>query len=400
MPERSGQSKRARLLLLAAALWGCGGKALQQGEASSKPDARPDAATDGGVEPADASDAGLSDASDASVPDANAADGATDAALPPLSDLPWKATPTPLCLGSGMQASAHSVWSDGKSVYVVAATPGASNGHLFSNDGRGWVQANAAFDASFLGITGFASGELIVSEQSASCGIEFITGGTQSCSAPLYAVDQVAVVDGSLAYAVNGGGVDPTQVIRYNGSYWSDAGISFDDGAATSVVNAAIWAAPGLLAVTSKSGALHLFKTAADGANAILLGGDAPAGVYTALWGSSVNDVWAGNQAGDLLHRTGTSWSVAARVEGCGGIKGIWGVGATVYFITDSAFGQWSNGVVRTVSQLPCGDLKFSAIWGNSASEIFVTLSNPDLDASGCGGSRAIWYNGSELGAL
>ena len=263
---------------------------------------------------------------------------------------------------------------------------------VYFNGGTGW--SNYYVDAKALGnsikIAGFTGGPL-VRYGSSPCGVEAFENGAFVCSAGMSQVSTLLTFNQRLAY-----GSYANQPIGYDGTRWTEwaKALSPSDDYILS-----LWASDNTVAIGTSNG--HVYKYLnADPSQPVLLPGLSPAR-NVALWGFGPDDLWVGNNNGQILHYDGLSWSAAwSATDKCQSILGMWGADNSLYFITESSIGKITNGDVAILANYACGGpIQVQAIWGNSVSEVFFAVTNASPD-SNCGRIEVLWYNGVELTAI
>jgi len=288
----------------------------------------------------------------------------------------------------------HSIWSDGKSVYFVGSNV-SSTGFVYSNNGTGWGEQ--AFPArDFRGVAGPAGYlQLFLQQNSTGCGVALLSQGAIICSAPTR-VDQIAVVSQALSFALAEGG----QVIRFSDNYWMRVGARLDTGAMPQVPHGSIWGTQKRLFVTTVSGSLYRFESPA-GANPVGQPENAPVMTYSALFGFSENDVWAGTTDGALVHFDGNRWDPTTIVPNCGGgVQALWGSNGILYAISDNVLVRVIQRKAEVLSREECDGPKWVSLWGDSPQEVYLVQNDTSLENGACGSTRLFWFNGTRIGPL
>jgi len=364
---------------------------------------------------------------------------------PPIDDLAeprWRDSGEPLCTGIQGSATSQSVWSDSRGVYVLVSgagvgeyqyeydesmlppgmsmpppglLPGLPFGtcvgegcpriEIYFNDGNGWDStflestATAPFGSSDVYITGFEDGPILMyGDQnifpflgsSDSCGLAFIENGTKTCE-PITNVDDVFVVNDRLAYAVYQG-----DLIHYTGSSWGPI-----PGALTDSDISLIWATENrLFAVMYGAGRIGVSH---DGVWEVLDTGTLEE--FSALWGFSESDLWAGTNGGGVFHCDGmTCNEISWEGDNCAydsEIRQMWGSDGVVYFYTSSTIARIFDSKVEVLASLPCAEdsevPRITSLWGNGPNEVFFTLVDESFPRRECGVVYVVWFDGNEF---
>jgi hypothetical protein len=204
------------------------------------------------------------------------------------------------------------------------------------------------------------------------------------------AVQDVFVVDDTLAYALMGG----TRLLRHDGTRWR-AHPSWLPYPAE-----ALWAdREHVIAVGSGGTVLSL-----EG-EAWVLQDPGRFVHFTAVWGRSADDLWLGTSAGALVHYDGTSWLDRAQLGGvtCGlrfPIEGIRGVGNDVFAYTSRELVRFGAGEPQSLGNWSCsaspGAPQIGGVWGQREDEVFVTV-HETVGQSQCGNAFIAHYDGERF---
>ena len=301
------------------------------------------------------------------------------------------------------------MWSDSRGVFLIAITNTSSQPvdpncafcpreAMYFNAGDGWEQMTTSGPAigGRTDLTGIDRGPLILYGEATTfpmaspCGLAMVEDGVRSCE-PILSVLDVSVVSDRLAYALLEG-----ELLRFNGSKWGPlpqlppAGIDLTS----------IWANDDVLFATDRF----------PGRIASLRGGNwtiedtQTTDTFSTVWGNASDDIWAGTHQGTVHRLRGSSWHEVPSPAGlCGdsSIYGMWGSGDTVYFHTRSALARWTGSDMELLLELPCGngdnDPRIMSIWGNSADEVFLAVSDPGAAARRCGTVFVLYFDGSRF---
>jgi hypothetical protein len=182
---------------------------------------------------------------------------------------------------------------------------------------------------------------------------------------------------------------------RWNGSSWTSYPSATLPLPATQDVNA-IWgsSASNVVAVGG-GGEIQRFNGTTW--NLEVNGG---VGLY-GLWGTGAGDIWAVGISGTVLHYNGTSWSVwATNIGATPNLAAVWGTATNnVYAVGGTAMWRYtassgSDWQVIDVSAANPGNQQLRAIWGASATDIWVSGTNGFLMR----GSGSSWTQQTSLG--
>ena len=388
-------SRRARIAVLAAVgLVGCGSTSngaapleagVSESDAGDKTDgaadagptgSRPDGATVGG-----------------GVVDAEAGPAPITSWDPPfaLGSPGWRSSTVPFCTNNSGGFLAYDIWSDSRGVFALAFAScnvlgnvacGNQGASLQFNDGTGWKAVYRSMTADELRLTGIDGGAAVLS--GGACGITLVdpTSGQATCASVLPNLSGAAFgVSATSAYVWDGANLD-----HFDGANWSPF--------ATLPFPISGFYADSHIAVAVGFGQAIALK--ADGASTFQALPNVPAGDYGSVWAFAANDIWAGNRAGQLVHYDGAAWQVfeSGSADTTGdGVSQLWGSAGQLFFRTGSEFGRWS-GTAAELLLTKNDRIVVSGIWGNSPTEVFVSLFDTNYMASSCEGLFALYYDG------
>lgn len=326
----------------------------------------------------------------------------------PVGKPGWRDSDELLCEHQQGQQDAFDVWADERGAFAVLSTAcnvlagvrcGKQGLSLQHNDGTGWKLLYALPPGEYmmgsngsLLLTGFESGPLLLSGY-----LEGVTGvwqvdasGEVSLSAQL-AVGRPFVVESDLAYAL---GQDA--LYRFTAGEWS----WFLDLPSPAQ---ALWADQELIVIVGSDQAVY---TSRNQAPFVALEG-APAGHYSAVWAFGAQDIWAGNQAGQLAHYDGQGWETVptgSEDASGSGIEQIWGSSdGQLFFRTRTEFGRWNGSGVELLLTPPQGSepsvprVTTSGLWGLSSKEVFLAIADRKYRDYQCGAQFMLWFDGEEL---
>lgn len=337
----------------------------------------------------------LSDTSDSMVPAQEADRPSIDASESDASDAGiWfvpvnEAGAQPFC-GPRGTLDGLSVWSDDRGVFVLTDQSPAAEVIESNNDG-GWQEVyRGKAQSQLMRLGGFANGPLVLYGL-AACGIRFVEAGASHCSAPISFSSGVNTVRSNLAYAVEG-----DSVLRYQGSLWMQLDVLQPAG---QVQAQSIWSDGNVLLIVSSPGGV--FVSTDGGAFTPQTG--LPSARVRSAWGFALDDLWVGDDSGNLVHSDGTRWGVSWTDTACGGrsIMGLWGVRGTVFFYTRSSVGYWDGSRVHLILDAGCGaTAEVTSLWGNSPNEVFFTIRDSAQADSSCGAAAVMLYDGTSVRRL
>jgi len=350
-------------------------------------------------------------------------DATWDLPVDNLGEPGWRDSTDPFCRDSGWYVMSWDVWSDTRGVFaiVVEMNPGPSTwptddpamapgrSYVAFNDGTGWserfVELTGFEDSMCTGdLTGIPGGTLLRRIQDGfMCGEGTMTDGGLTLENMV--AQALFVVDDTLAYAILSSGL----LLYYDGAGWGPYPPDpIPYGASI------LWADRSSIFVAGSSGVImseegegwriHDTGTIED---------------VSTLWGFGPDDVWAGTYSGSLLHLSGGIWQrvdwpdmgdssdpMSCRHRG-DSITGMWGSGGVLYFHTSNQIAMWDGAGFTVLGYWPgvdvdlpggghdCGGrIGVNAIWGNSADEVFLAVTDPGRTISDCGAEMLLWWDG------
>jgi len=321
----------------------------------------------------------------------------------PLGSSGWKSSTEPLCEPHQGSTQAFSVWADKRGVSAFFSTDcnelaeevchGTRGSALQFNDGSGWkwLYQGGTIVPQLSGLPGRAL--VLTGSLAGQSGIFLLEDGKLTLSHPLDDPSQSKVfgVGPELAYATVG-----SDVLQYRAGQWQLL-------QALPEPPLALWADEQTLAIV---GGNQTFLLKAGDKDELTQLADAPAGTYTAVWGFDADDLWAGNGVGQLVHYDGAAWQVietGSHDSTGSGITALWGDAGVVYFTTFTEFGRAdADGVELLYARDPQAsptEPYFSpqSLWGRSASEVFLTVSDERFEQYACGSAFIVWFDGKEF---
>jgi hypothetical protein len=311
--------------------------------------------------------------------------------IPDAAEPLWRETLTPLCIGSEPLAETASVWSESAAVFLMT---GASDGthSVHRNGGDGWTLwgtwSRSAPERRISGIPGIA---VLDFGGEARCGIHQLTpGGGETCFSASGWVFALHVVKEDLAYAAAEGHL----LTWFDGSYWKQWGdpVPLSHGE----FDHDVWASEQR---TTTAGRVLEFAGGSPTPPAPMSYelGQPP----TDVWGHGAT-TWVATATGELWRSNGADYQrvwVASENAVCDGIRGLWGAADGELFVyTKSSLWRINDNQIRALADFGCdGSVEITGVWGNSSSEVFVSLLNGDPD---CGAASIAWFDGESLRPL
>lgn len=304
---------------------------------------------------------------------------------------PWRMSSTPFCGTPGVELNEGALWSDSRGVYLLeASAPGRAR--LEFNAGDGWQTLLASHSSPNLAaLTGIWRGPLIEYGSSA-CAIAFIDGKQMTCSAASSQVSSVFMVDDQLGYAVYG-----DRLLRYDGTLWTQDGPKLEPANQGQAIARAVWASTDTVVIAANAGRIYLGT-----GPQMDLQADVPDGDYAAAWGFAPDDLWVGNDAGQLVHFDGEHWKVGATLPGdCGAIRSLWGSDGVLFYATNHSFGYLEHGRPKALADYGCDStITVKGMWGNSNREVFFATQDYQMLDAPCARIELSWFDGSALNPL
>jgi hypothetical protein len=328
------------------------------------------------------------------------ADAARDSGAPDGSSAKplWRDSYQPFVQPARIVAvTVSAVWSDDRGVFLLVRYDDEHPPVLWSNLGSGWKSTYTWPEGTTLtsggfgrvGLKGFTDGPLLA-YGFLPCSIHAVDDDGARCSGAANDVADVMPVRADLAYAVYS-----NRILRFDGSLWTQLGDPLPAVNGVDVSAAALWADSSVMAVGTREGPKQgVFLLEAEGKPVLQTG--LPAVDYTAAWGFGSADIWVGTKDGRLYHYDGAGWSLQASFsEKNWGILKLWGSDGKLFVLTATELAEWDG--TRMIT-LATSDWAYKDLWGNSASEVFVTLRTCGSDNS-CT-DQVQWFNGSVVGPM
>jgi hypothetical protein len=328
----------------------------------------------------------------------------------------YKNSEAPFCGVVDGRNVAQAIWSDERGVFVLLTQPpatldGTSDGgfmlpQLFLNDGNGWKSVYTFLEAysSASSLSGFLNGPLIVSTafDAIDCsvrlineqGLDYCTSGTPANVMSVFGVSE------SIAYAIG----NDEYVYRYDNSDpalgWKPYGETL--GERGSVFAESLWADSSTVVIGASGQQVFLYREGnpkPDILTGPLIGESAE------VWAFSETDIWRYSRE-QLAHYDGFEWEIVWTSDEsdlsneCFGQIGIWGSDGVLYFHNKHRFYRWNGTEVELLASWPCQGnfVAIYDIWGNSASEVFLNVTDHNIERKdSCGDKFILWFDGVTL---
>jgi hypothetical protein len=357
-----------------------------------------------------------------------------DPPFPSLGEPGYMDSDVPLCSGID-QVIAFGVYSDKRGVYAMVSGSGISHvgvtheddagvdigdmgpqvleqyltrTQIWQNDGEAWVLRTDEPDlGSTLELTGVPGGALFINDPTnfeilgpmgigsiKKCALGVVQEGELTCQ-DVDPVQDVTVVDKTLAYAIMGG----TRLLEFDGKTWH-GNTDLLPYPAT-----AVWGDHDDVIAVGKAGTVLWHSQ-----NMWTLEDPGTLESFTSVWGTSRTDVYAGTSSGAILHYDGMNWKQIGKLGGTScktqlPVTGIWGADGVVFFHTDAQFARWNGTKLESLGNWTCGTslngpLRITSIAGNSSTEVFLSIIDPSRSFSGqdmCGGQFVVRFDGKKF---
>jgi len=335
-------------------------------------------------------------------PDGSTESDVTDAIWSPdianLGATGWRSSTVPWCPDLAFPTFALDVWSNDDAVHILAVDNYNTGmtyedvNHIYRNDGSGWTTIyeepartvrDGDISSCFHQIRGAADGRLYLWQgPSDPCEISWFDDG--SIHRTDFTPTEIFVVSEDRVLAMSTVGL-----MRWDGAYWVRD--SLDGGPWHSHA----WADEESLFIATDEGIVREFT---DGEWR-----DHDTGTYytlPAIWGFSREDVWVSAGDGRLIHYNGETWT---RVDWPGpspdfiDIHHMWGAEGVLFLATAFQLTMHEDGDFTVLADWQDANLSIGAIWGNSPTELFVIVSEPDTYEGPCSLIRILRWDGSEF---
>lgn len=301
-------------------------------------------------------------------------------------EIGWKDSDEALCSGHQGFLASVSIWSDPRGVFALVKSAEIAD-TIVHNDGTGWRElfSSSSFPP-YVGLTGFSQGPLVIFGDF-TCGVQLLEDGAVTCSAGVTFVRGVFVVNEALAY-----GVYENRVIHYDGVNWTQLGQPLDT--AEEFTWRALWANEQTVVIVEQQ---NVFFYDPDAAGFYRPQG-IPAAQYRSVWGFAGDDIWIGTSGGELLHFDGSQWRVVAAVDRS--IRGLWGDSGELFLHTGNSFARLEGDRIQILTKWSddaVDNVYITRLWGNSATEVFLSILDTTAQSSSCGSAYVVWYDGRDF---
>ena len=322
----------------------------------------------------------------------------------------WRDSTEPYCRDDESFYMEMDLWSDHRGVFVVVGGMEPMpefGGTLIFNGGSGWselITADPMFpeEGSFMYIKGVPGGPVFLWGWMGTMTTYVLESGTTSTD--WVNVTDMHAVSGSLAYATTGEG---PRLLKWEDGSWGPF-----PGDPVPYATYKVWADETSIFCAGDTGVILSWED-----DSWTVHDTRTIESITSMWGFSSRDVWAGTDRGTLLHHDGVDWErvtwpdMGDGTDECRprgeGIMGMWGVGGVLFFHTARQLVMWDGAGFRVLGYWPgvyspsggggwyCrGQVIIRAIWGNSASELFLAVEESDVDEDLCE-EYIMWWDGS-----
>lgn len=392
------------IVLSAAALFACGNATSTQasGGTSGETGGAGPGAADGGARAASAGTADLGGNAGAAVTDTRPPQPEW---VPPfdLGTPGWRDSQTPNCVRQQGSRDALSIWADSRGVFSLAAVGcnalagvpcGAEGVSLFFNSGSGWESLyevpSGQGSSGSIQLGGFPGGALLLAGGILGhLGIYDFDAGELRNVWEFQSGGPVFGAGSQRAYALDG-----------DNALMSKGG-AFESTATLPSAARAIWADDEIIAVAGDNQTL-MTRPVSGGEFEAVPG--VPAGDYGTLWGFGASDLWLGNLPGQLVHYDGSSFKVVdlgtSPVDPS--VRALWGADGDLYFISTYEFGRIRKGSTEAEILISGGNaatprIHFHGLWGLSATEVFLAVSDEEYYQYRCGGMFTLMFDGAQF---
>jgi len=265
-------------------------------------------------------------------------------------------------MDSGVSQPLWGLWGAASDdVYAVG-----DEGVVVHYNGATWSQVDLGTDIQLNYVWGTGPSDIFVCGRE---GLMFHFDGTAWTSMPTGLDVSIVNVWGSGAndvFACSSYG----NVIHYDGTAWTDMTADLPLNPADAIYLYAIWGiGPNDVFVTGDLGIILHY----DGA--VWTQMDSGTGEFiNAIYGTGPDNIYAGADGGVMAHFDGLRWS-PINSGTTQAIYGLWTAGDDVFAVGPATIQHFSGGPTTEVIDLPHTTSNAAAIWGASASDLFVALS-------------------------
>jgi hypothetical protein len=325
----------------------------------------------------------------------------------PLGESGWRGSEEQFCVGFTGRNTDADLWADDRGLYVLRTVPCRdlevedcpySGEVLEFNDGTGWsVQLISSNRPANDLIGAFSTGAAILGWSPAEIAFleEGVASGVLSLAGPPVVNFQALGQD--VVYVAGPRG-DADASIRASELFIVTPTHVTPLGPVPGAISAS-WADE-QRAVFAGWDEFVLVYSVSQQTLTILQG--VPAGTYSAVWGFGDQELWLGNDAGQLLHIEDASQAGTWELIETGSreaVQQLWGADGTVFFRTEATFGRaTTEGAELLVDASDSADpLRVRSLWGNSPTEVFVAFDDPNFERYACGSMFISWFDGSQF---
>jgi hypothetical protein len=309
---------------------------------------------------------------------------------PPVAD----SSNAVVCAGIAGDLQGLDIWSDARGPFLLASAADSGIAVLSRRAGS-WIDIyrhDPAVRHAATSLVGFPDGDLVLGGDFSCGGALVLSGGQAHCTAGFVPAD-IFVVSNRLAYALAA-----DRVLVYDGSLWTQFLEPLESGGVR-LAPWRVWADDTEVAAAMQTGEILVSENGEPFAMRGRVPVDDEPGTFLGpvIWGFGGDDLWVGLRNGTLYSYDGANWSERAKVDDAcgGGIRGIWGKDGLIYLHTEHEFIRW-DGKLEVLGDFPC-TATIRAIWGSSASEVFLAVANSTASNSACGEAEVFEWTGTDL---
>jgi hypothetical protein len=308
------------------------------------------------------------------------------------------ARPEATQLGTGVfdQTALTQLWAnDGRRWRLVLHEINASAMYSLRGAPSAWI---ALHDRGYPPETAQFTGPVAIT----NCTLGLLKGRNFECQ-ELDPVQDMAVVAPNLAHVLSG----DRRILSFDGERWH--GVT----PLTPFPASRLWADDSSILAVGRAGSVMWFEDNTWRSEDL-----GTVDHFTAVFGNSRNDIWAGTRQGSVYHYDGRTWTERGRLdaESCDHtlpITHIWGSGDQVYFTTEAQFARWTGTALESLGSWQClpvdvnsgpgpspigNGRTITGLWGNAPDEVFLAIADPsEIFTRACASVFVVRYDGKEF---